>query len=93
MSLYIQSLFIAIPIFLFLIIIEVIIAKFRKIKINHSADMISSLSSGMTNTIKDAIRFSFAIISYSWFVDHLTIYKLEPTWLAILFAFIIQDFA
>ena len=92
MNLYIQSLFIAIPIFSVLIILEAIYAKIKKIKINHSADIISSLSSGMTNTIKDAIRFSFTIISYSWFVNHLTILKLEPLWISIIVAFIIQDF-
>ena len=93
MSLYIQYLFIIIPIFCFLIILEIVVAKIKKIEINHSADMISSLSSGMTNSIKDSIKFGFVIISYSWFVEHLTIYKLEPLWVAVLFAFIFQDFA
>ena len=93
MSLYIQYLFIIIPIFCFLIILEMIVAKIKKVKINHSADMISSLSSGMTNSIKDSIKFGIVIISYSWFVDHLTVYKLEPLWVAVVFAFIFQDFA
>tara|TARA_B100001250_G_C19800102_1_gene790636 strand:- start:1239 stop:2483 length:1245 start_codon:yes stop_codon:yes gene_type:complete len=93
MDLYVQSLFIAIPLFSLLIIIEMIFAKIKKIDINHSADMISSLSSGLTNTTKDAIKFSFVIISYSWFVDKLTIYEIKPLWLAVLAAFIIQDFA
>ena len=38
----------------------------KGIKVNNHADMISSLSSGMTNTIKDALKFSIAIISYAW---------------------------
>ena len=54
--------------------------------------MISSLSSGVTNTIRDGMKFGFAIISYAWLVDHITIYKLEPLWMAVIIAFIVQDF-
>jgi len=92
MSFYVQSLFIAIPSFIILIIIEMIVAKKRGLEINNHADMISSLSSGMTNTIKDAFKIGVVIISYAWLVDKVAIYKLEPLWLAILVAFIVQDF-
>ncbi len=92
MSIYIQSLFIAIPTFIMLIIIEAVVARLKGISINHSADMISSLSSGVTNTIRDGMKFGFAIISYAWLVDHITIYKLEPLWMAVIIAFIVQDF-
>ena len=92
MSIYVKSLFFAIPTFFILIIIEMIVARAKGLTINNSQDMMSSLSSGMTNIIKDVMKFGFAIISYSWFVENLTIYKIEPTWLAVLVAFIIQDF-
>ena len=92
MNFYTQSLFIAIPSFVVLIFIEMIVARLKGIKVNNPADMISSLSSGMTNTIKDALKFSIIIISYSWIVDKITIYKLEPMWIAVLVAFIVQDF-
>ena len=75
MNIYIQSLFFAIPIFVALIIIEAVTAKLKGISINNSADMISSLSSGVTNTIRDGIKFSIAIISYTWLVDHIAILK------------------
>ena len=55
--------------------------------------MISSLSSGITNTIRDGVKFGFAIISYSRLVDHMTVYKLEPIWLAVVIAFVVQDFS
>ena len=93
MNLYIQSLFFAIPIFIILILIEMVFAKYKGVKINNSEDMISSLSSGMSNTIKDAIKFSFVLISYTWFVDNLTIIKFESLSISIILAFIIQDFA
>ena len=75
-----------------MILIEVIISKIKGIKVNEHADMISSLSSGITNTIKDAFKFSIVIFSYAWFVDKIAIYKLEPLWLAVIIAFIVQDF-
>ena len=92
MDFYIKSLFIAVPSFIVLIIIEIIVSKIKGIKVNEHTDMISSLSSGISNTIKDAFKFGVVIISYTWIVDHVSIYKLEPLWLAVLIAFIIQDF-
>jgi len=93
MNVYVTALFFAIPTFIILIIVEMIVARAKGVEINRHADMISSLSSGLTNTIKDALKFSIAIISYAWLVDKITIFKLEPLWLAILFAFIVEDFA
>ena len=92
MNFYVQSLFIAIPSFIVLILIENVIAKIKGIKINDHEDMISSLSSGITNTTKDAFKISVVIISYTWLLDTITIYKLESLWLAIFIAFIVQDF-
>ena len=92
MSFYVKSLFVAIPIFIILIIIEMIVAKRRGIKINTHADMISSLSSGLTNTIKDAFKIGIVIISYSWLVDRIIIYELNQLWVAVIVAFIVQDF-
>jgi len=93
MSFYIKSLFFAIPTFVVLISLEAWIAKIKGVKINRSADMISSLSSGVTNTVRDGIKFSFVIISYSWLVENIAIYKLTPIWLAVVIAFVVEDFA
>ena len=93
MNFYVTSLFIAIPVFIILIIIEIIVSKIKGIKVNNHADMISSLSSGISNTIKDAFKLGIVIISYGWLVDKIALFKLEPVWLAIVIAFIVQDFA
>ena len=93
MSFYIKSLFFVIPTFVLLISLEAWIAKVKGIQINRSQDMISSLSSGVSNTVRDGIKFSFVIISYSWLVDHITIYQLSPIWLAVIIAFVVEDFA
>jgi sterol desaturase/sphingolipid hydroxylase (fatty acid hydroxylase superfamily) len=93
MGTYITALTIAIPIFILLIGVEAIIAYRKGIKVNRAADMISSLSSGLTNTTRDGIQFGFILISYTWLVDNLTIIKVEPIWLAVIIAFVTQDFA
>ena len=76
-----------------LIMVEAIAARVKGVKINRSADVISSLSSGMSNTIRDSIKFTFAIITYSWLVERITIFKLEPLWLAVVIAFLVEDFS
>jgi sterol desaturase/sphingolipid hydroxylase (fatty acid hydroxylase superfamily) len=83
----------AIPIFLILIGIEAVAAGRMGIRVNRPADIISSLSSGVTNTVRDGINFGFILISYSWLVDKLTVYKLEPVWVAVVIAFIVKDFS
>ena len=92
MSFFTQSLFIAIPIFFILIVTEILISKKKGIKVNRPIDMISSLSSGVTNTTKDGLKFGIVLISYSWLVEHFTLYKLEPVWAAVVVAFVVQDF-
>ena len=92
MTFYIQSLFIVIPVFFILIIVEWVASKKIGIEINKPADVISSLSSGMSNITKDSLKLSVVLISYSWLVEHITVYKLEPVWLAVVLAFFVQDF-
>ena len=93
MSIYVKLLFIAIPSFIVLIFIEELFARLKGMSVNTHEDMISSLSSGMTNTIKDTLKIGIAIISYAWLVDKITIFKIEPLWIAVLIAFIVQDFS
>ena len=93
MSVYITYLFYAIPIFAFLVFVEYLAAKIMGIKINRASDMLSSLSSGLTNTSKDAIKFGVVLIGYSSLVENMTIYKVENLWIAIPIAFLVQDFS
>jgi sterol desaturase/sphingolipid hydroxylase (fatty acid hydroxylase superfamily) len=92
MNFFIQSLFVAIPIFLILIGIEMIVAKRKGITVNRPEDMISSLSSGVTNITKDGLKFGVVLVSYPWLLDQLMLYKLEPVWAAVFVAFLVQDF-
>ena len=93
MSIYVKLLFVAIPSFIVLILLEEFFAKKKGLTVSTHEDMISSLSSGMTNTIKDTLKVGIEIISYAWLVDKITIFKIEPLWLAVLIAFIVQDFS
>jgi len=92
MNFYLLSLFFAIPIFFTLIILEILVSVKKGIKVNRPADLISSLSSGITNITKDSLKIGIVLISYSWLAEQFIIYKLEPVWAAVIVAFIVQDF-
>jgi sterol desaturase/sphingolipid hydroxylase (fatty acid hydroxylase superfamily) len=92
MSFYIKSLFVAVPIFMFLIALEALVAKRRGVRVNRQADVIASLSSGLTKIIRDGVKYGFAIIGYSWLVNNLTVFHIENIWLAVIIAFLVQDF-
>ena len=93
MSIYIIAVLFIIPIFIILIGLEALVAYRRGIQVNHAADMISSLSSGLTNATRNGIQFGAVLISYTWLVNHITIYKVENLWLAVIIAFVAEDFA
>ncbi len=93
MSIYIIAVLFIIPIFIILIGLEALVAYRRGIQVNHAADMISSLSSGLTNATRNGIQFGAILISYTWLVNHITIYKVENLWLAVIIAFVAEDFA
>jgi alkylglycerol monooxygenase len=93
MEAYAQALQYAIPFFLILILIEAIAASRMGMSINRGADTISSLSSGVTNVVKDVLGLSIAIISYSWLLGHLRFYEIKASWAVYTIAFIVKDFA
>tara|TARA_Y100000590_G_scaffold102478_1_gene116460 strand:- start:1221 stop:2453 length:1233 start_codon:yes stop_codon:yes gene_type:complete len=93
MNYYISTLYIAIPVFMILIILEETIARVRRIGINRAEDMISSLSSGLTNILRDGLKLTVILITYTWLVDHIAIITLQPVWLAVAIAFLVQDFS
>ncbi len=93
MEAYAQALNFAIPFFVLLILLEAIAAKWLGLQVNRDADAISSLSSGITNVVKDVLGLSFVILSYAWLVRHIAIFEIKATWLVFLVAFIVKDFA
>ena len=91
---YITTLNIAIPFFISLILIEIVLSKiYRKDYVMRSMDTLSSLCSGLTNIIKDVLGLTFIIISYGYMVEHFALFKLEPSIMVYVIAFIGIDFA
>ena len=56
-------------------------------------DMISSLSSGVTNVSKDVIGLYFVILSYPFFLNHLSLTQIPNTIIVYVIAFFALDFA
>lgn len=93
METYAQVLTYAIPGFVLLIILEYVISVLKGIKVNEPMDTISSLSSGMTNTLKDLLGIAVVIISYSWMYDHLALLNIESTLILYSLCFVLVDLA
>ena len=93
METYGKILIIAMPLFLLLVLFEKWYGWRKGNDTVKTMDMISSLSSGVTNSTKDVLGLSIAIISYSWLVEHLTIYQVQSSWLLYVIAFLALDFA
>ena len=95
MEAYANALLYAIPSFIGLVILETFYKAFVKhIQINHM-DLISSISSGVTNVIKDSLGILFIIISYPFVKSYIAIFDMSsyPFWLVFGLAFICLDFA
>lgn len=83
----------AIPFFLILIAIEYGVSQYRHVSVNRLFDTISSLSSGITNVVKDVLGLVVIIVSYEWFYSHLAFVHPESKWLLYVMAFVGLDFA
>jgi alkylglycerol monooxygenase len=93
METYGQILMIASPAFLLLVLGEKLYGWLYKKEQFHNMDMLSSLSSGYTNSIKDVLGIGISIITYKWMVDHWAVFNIKSTPLVALIAFIVLDLA
>ena len=93
METYAQILLFASPAFFVLVMAEKLYGKFVKGDDFKSMDMISSLSSGYTNTLKDILGIGVSIITYNWMVEKLALVHIPFTWVNVLIAFIVLDLA
>lgn len=80
------------PIFLLLIAIEKIYGHFKGQDTAPYMDTVSSVSSGMTNSVKDVLGISVSILTYEWLETHIALFHLEATVWAYIIAFICIDF-
>lgn len=93
METYATALSYAIPGFVVLILIEQAAAAWMGRKINRGMDIISSLSSGMTNTLKSLLGIGIVLVSYQWMEEWIGLFDIQATWLLYVLAFIGHDFA
>ncbi len=93
MEVYAAILLYVIPGFFILMIVEIIYSHYKKNITYKLMDTLSSLSSGITNILKDSLGVIFIIISYPYLLEILAITKLESTIMMYFIAFVCIDFA
>ena len=93
MQTYANALLVAIPFFMVLILIETFYGVFKGKMTFNNMDTISSLSSGVTNVVKDSLGLAVVIISYPFLVNYLALVEIQATWLVYVLGFIAIDFA
>lgn len=93
METYANALLYAIPFFTGLVLVEVLYGAFVKQQKHNVMDTVSSLSSGLTNIIKDSLGLVLVLVSYPFLVENLALFEIKITWIVWLIAFIVIDFA
>jgi len=93
MEAYGKILLIAMPAFLFLVLFEKWWGWYKGKDTVRNMDMVSSLSSGITNVTKDVLGLTITILGYGWLVNHIALYHIKSSWLTYVIAFIVLDFA
>lgn len=93
MEAYGKILLIAMPAFLLLVLFEKWWGWRKGNDTVRMNDMISSLSSGITNVTKDVLGLSVAIVSYQWLMSRLALAHVDSGWMTYAIAFVALDFA
>ncbi len=90
---YATALSYAIPGFVLLILIEYLVSRWKGISVNEAMDTISSLSSGITDTLRSLTGLAIIIISYDWMVGYIALVEIKSSVLIYILTFIGLDFA
>ncbi|MDP4264305.1 MAG: sterol desaturase family protein [Bacteroidota bacterium] len=93
MEAYGKILLIAMPAFLLLVLFEKWYGWYKNKDTVRNMDMISSLSSGVTNVTKEVLGLTIQILAYGWLVQRVALYHIQATWLTYVVAFVAIDFA
>jgi alkylglycerol monooxygenase len=93
METYGKIILIAMPFFLFFVLFEKWYGWKKGKDTVHNMDMISSLSSGITNVTKEVLGLSITILAYAWFVNRVAIFHIESKVWMFVVGFIALDFA
>jgi len=79
------------PLFLLLMIIELIAAKIKKKDVINSMDAVSSLSSGLTNTLFKILGLTVYIFTYDFLLKHIVFFPIQSKALQYFMSFIVLD--
>ena len=93
MNAYANALLYAIPAFVVLVLIEIAYGHFVKDQKYRFFDTLSSLSSGVTNVLKDSLGLAMVLISYPYLVSQLALTQTPSGWPTWVIAFVAIDFA
>ncbi|WP_297762628.1 sterol desaturase family protein [uncultured Muriicola sp.] len=93
METYAKALLFAIPFFILLLVVEILYGHFVKNQQHKVLDTVSSISSGLTNIVKDSLGLGVIIVSYPFLLENLALTSVKATWLVWLIAFFAIDFA
>ncbi|MBN8858191.1 MAG: sterol desaturase family protein [Sphingobacteriales bacterium] len=93
METYGKILLVAMPVFLALVLFEKWYGWVKGNDTVRTIDMVSSLTSGVTNVTKDVLGLSVIILSYGWMLRHLAIVHITHGFFTYLIAFLVLDFA
>jgi alkylglycerol monooxygenase len=89
---YGKILLVAMPAFLALVLFEKLYGHRKGFDTVRQLDMISSLSSGITNVTKSVLELTIAIGIYPFMLSHFAVTHIEQSWLVVAITFIILDF-
>ena len=76
------------PIFIILILLEMIISKIRNAEVFNIMDSVSSLSSGITNVLKRVLGLTIYIFTYDFLVEHLAVFHFKSSALQYVIGFL-----
>lgn len=93
METYATALLYAIPFFVGLVLFEVIYGYFVKNQKHNVMDTVSSLSSGLTNVVKDSLGLGVVLVTYPYLLEHLALMEIQTTWVVWVLGFLTLDFA
>ncbi|MCX8020323.1 MAG: sterol desaturase family protein [Chitinophagaceae bacterium] len=92
METYGKILLVAMPVFLFLVLFEKWYGWRKGFDTVRTIDMISSLSSGITNVTKDVLGLAISISIYPFMLEHFALFHIQNTAIVYVLTFIIMDF-
>jgi alkylglycerol monooxygenase len=93
METYANILMVASPIFFLFVFGEKLYGFLRFGHDFKLMDMLSSLSSGFTNALKDVLGLGVTLLSYEWLVTKMALFHIPYTWVNVVLAFVAIDFS